>query len=122
MKLSTLNTDAAPSPAGAYSQGRRIGPFIQISGQVPASTHGPEDIEGQTTQALRHVHALLDTEGLGWGDVLMLRVFLADDRYWEGMDAAFQDVLEEPYPPRTAVSAGLAPGVLVEIDALAATS
>ena len=29
-----ISTSDAPAPAGAYSQGRRIGPFLQVSGQL----------------------------------------------------------------------------------------
>jgi enamine deaminase RidA (YjgF/YER057c/UK114 family) len=61
----------------------------------------------------------LAQEGLDWQDVLMLRVFIADDTYWEGMDAAYRRVVATPYPARTTVSAGLGPNMLVEIDALA---
>jgi 2-iminobutanoate/2-iminopropanoate deaminase len=112
-----LHNAAMPEPAGAYSQGRRIGSFVQLSGQVAKDLD--RDIEGQTAQALEQIHALLAQEGLDWQDVLMLRVFIADDTYWEGMDAAYRRVVATPYPPRTTVSAGLGPNMLVEIDALA---
>jgi 2-iminobutanoate/2-iminopropanoate deaminase len=119
MTPGTLSTSKAPAPVGAYSQGRRIGRLIQTCGQLPKDIGVGEDIEGQTTQVLEQLATLLSLEGVGWEDVLMLRVFLADDKYWDGMDAAFRAVLREPFPPRTSVSAGLAPGILVEIDALA---
>jgi enamine deaminase RidA (YjgF/YER057c/UK114 family) len=114
----TLNSSKAPAPAGAYSQVRRIGPFVQISGQVPRNLDGT-GIEDQTVQSLEQIQAVLAEAGLGWQDVLMLRVFLADDKYWDGMDAAFRRVVTEPYPPRTTVSVGLGPGMLIEVDALA---
>jgi 2-iminobutanoate/2-iminopropanoate deaminase len=118
MSRTTLHSSEVPAPAGAYSHGRRIGPFVQISGQVPKNLDGA-GIEDQTVQALEQIQAMLAEESLGWQDVLMVRVFLADDEYWDGMDAAFRRVVTEPYPPRTTVSAGLAPKMLVEIDALA---
>jgi enamine deaminase RidA (YjgF/YER057c/UK114 family) len=112
-----LHSADAPAPAGAYSHGRRIGPFVQISGQVARNLDA--DIEGQTVQALEQIQVLLAEAGLGWPEVLLVRVFLADDRYWDGMDTAYRRVVTEPYPARTTVSAGLGPGMLVEIDALA---
>jgi enamine deaminase RidA (YjgF/YER057c/UK114 family) len=114
----TLHSSTVPAPVGAYSQGRRIGPFVQISGQVPKNLDGT-GIEDQTVQSLEQIQAVLAEAGLGWQDVLMLRVFLTDDKYWDGMDAAYRRVVPEPYPPRTTVSVGLAPQMLVEIDALA---
>ena len=110
--------ETTPEPVGAYSPRRRLGPFYQLSGQVPKQLEGT-GIEDQTVEALAQVEALLVEQGLGWQDVLMVRVFLADDKYWDGMDAAYRRVVGQPYPPRTTVSVGLAPGMLVEIDALA---
>ena len=115
--IETLRSDDVPAPAGAYSQGRRIGPFVQISGQVAKDLGA--DIEGQTGQALEQIRILLAAAGLGWQDVLMIRVFLAADEFWDGMDAAYRRIVPAPFPPRTAVSAGLGEGMLVEIDALA---
>jgi 2-iminobutanoate/2-iminopropanoate deaminase len=119
MSGKTLFNADVPVSVGAYSQGRRIGPFVQISGQVAGVLAPDADIGGQTIQALEQIQALLGEESLGWQDVLMVRVFLADDRYWEGMEAAYRRIVAQPYPPRTAVSTGLGPNVLIEIDALA---
>ena len=105
-----------PDPAGAYSPVRRVGPFVQISGQAAADLTA--DAAGQTTQALEQIRALLAREGLGWPDVLMVRVYLADDAHWADMDGAYRRVVDAPYPARTTVSAGLGPRMLVEIDAL----
>jgi enamine deaminase RidA (YjgF/YER057c/UK114 family) len=118
MNATTQPSADTSEPAGAYSPSRRLGPFFQISGQVPKQLAGT-GIEDQTVETLTQVEALLVEQGLGWQDVLMVRVFLADDKYWDGMDAAYRRVVGQPYPPRTTVSAGLAPGMLVEIDALA---
>ncbi len=117
MTFTTLHSPDVPQPTGAYSQGRRIGPFVQTSGQVAKDLD--LDIEGQTVQALEQIQALLTHEGLGWPDVLMIRVFLADDALWHGMDVAYRRVVAQPYPPRTTVGATLGPDMLVEIDALA---
>lgn len=113
----TLFSADVPAPAGAYSQGRRIGPFVQISGQVAKDLDG--DAAAQTAQALEQVQTLLALEGLSWQDVLIVRVYLAADEYWDDMDAAYRRVVTEPYPPRTTVSVGLGERMLVEIDALA---
>ncbi|MFI9569112.1 RidA family protein [Streptomyces rishiriensis] len=47
----------------------------------------------------------------------MVRVHLAGNDDFEAMDAAYREVLAEPFPLRTTVTAGLAPGALVEVDA-----
>src|SRR5207247_859723 len=84
----TLFSADVPAPAGAYSQGRRIGPFVQISGQVAKDLDG--DVAAQTAQALERVQTLLALEGLSWRDVLIVRVYLAADEYWDDMDAAYR--------------------------------
>ncbi|MCZ4602854.1 Rid family hydrolase [Streptomyces sp. Lzd4kr] len=123
MPSTTVSTQAAPAPAGAYSQGRRIGPFLQVCGQLATDPSTGALLDGdvarQTRRALEQVAAVLAAGGADWQDVLMVRVHLASDDDFEAMDAAYRDVLAEPFPPRTTVTAGLAPGALVEVDALA---
>ncbi|MFD8152770.1 RidA family protein [Streptomyces sp. NPDC001046] len=123
MSFTTITTRSAPSPAGAYSQGRRIGPFLQICGQIATdpATGAPleADAAGQTRRVLEQLEAILGADGAGWDDVLMVRVYLASDDDFDAMDAAYRSVLAEPFPPRTTVTAGLAPGALIEVDVLA---
>ncbi|MEU8825779.1 Rid family hydrolase [Streptomyces sp. NPDC048636] len=125
MPLTTIATTAAPEPVGAYSQGRRIGPFLQVSGQLATDpstgTLLAADVAGQTRRVLEQAQAVLAAESAGWQDVLMVRVFLAsdDDDDFEAMDSAYRGFLAAPFPPRTTVTAGLAPGALIEIDVLA---
>ncbi|MEU9454896.1 Rid family hydrolase [Streptomyces sp. NPDC048277] len=123
MSYTTITTAAAPTPGGAYSQGRRIGPFLQVCGQLPTDpstgTMLAADVADQTRRVLEQVHAVLAADGADWQDVLMVRVFLAEDDDFEAMDDAYRSVLPTPYPPRATVTAGLAPGALVEIDVLA---
>lgn len=123
MTFTTLSTAHAPAPVGSYSQGRRIGPFLQVCGQLAGdpvtgairdATVGP-----QTRRVLEQVGGVLAAGGADWDDVLMVRVHLADDADFDEMDAAYREVLGEPFPPRTTVTAGLAPGARVEIDVLA---
>ncbi|MEU9851933.1 Rid family hydrolase [Streptomyces sp. NPDC047974] len=123
MSFTTISTPDAPAAVGAYSQGRRIGPFLQVCGQVatdPATGDVLDaDVAGQTRRALEQVGTILAADGAGWQDVLMVRVHLARDEDFEAMDAAYREVVSEPFPPRTTVTVVLAPGALVEVDALA---
>jgi enamine deaminase RidA (YjgF/YER057c/UK114 family) len=76
-------------------------------------------IARQTRAALQHVETLLAAVGATGQDVLSLRVHLATDDDFNEMDEAMGSYLRANFPPRTTVSAGLAPGALVEIDAFA---
>lgn len=113
-----ISTTDAPQPAGAYAQARRIGPFLQISGQLGIDGDDTS-IEGQTRKALAHVTAILNASSASWSEVLSIRAYLSDDALFDRFDAAYRAELTSPFPARTTVSCELAPGALVEIDALA---
>jgi 2-iminobutanoate/2-iminopropanoate deaminase len=120
--MTTISTTAAPRPAGAYSQARRLGPFLQVSGQIGVDLETGKLLEGiteQTEAAMQHIGSLLIAAGAKWQDVLSLRVYLSTDDDFEQMDEAVRKHLGDNFPPRVTVAAGLAPGALVEIDALA---
>lgn len=115
-------TDLAPQPAGAYSQSARIGPIVHAAGQGgadPATGTMPDGIGAQTRQALRNVDQVLRANGASLDDVVRIGVFLARIEDFAEMDAAYREVVAEPFPARTTVTVGLPAGMLVEIDALA---
>lgn len=114
-------TDAAPSPAGPYSQSTRIGNIVQSAGQVGVRPDGTlvDGVGEQTRQALRNVLAALAASGADETDIISVRVYLTDTAHFAEMNAAYETMLSEPYPSRTTVYVGLRAGYLVEIDALA---
>ena len=132
-----VQTDRAPAPAAAYSQGVRKGSVVQISGQVAIDPETDElvhsdlvhsdDVGAQTIQALNNVNAVLEASGARFDDIVMLRVYLADRKYFAPMNDAFADFVRTHspggvLPARTTVITGLpGEGLLVEIDALAVT-
>jgi 2-iminobutanoate/2-iminopropanoate deaminase len=115
------HTDAAPAPAGPYSQAVRIGPIAVSAGQGGASPDGvlPADIATQVRQALQNVLASLASVGAGAGDVAQVRVYLTDRANFAAMNEVYQDFFEAPFPVRTTVYVTLPSALLVEIDALA---
>lgn len=112
----------APAPAAKYSPAVRKGNMLQVSGQVGFDPSGKlvgESVDAQTRQAFANVNTLLAEAGASIDDVIMLRVYLTDPAHFAEMNAAFAEFVTEPFSARTTVFTGLAPGVLVEIDALA---
>jgi len=77
-------------------------------------------IREQTRQALSNIAAILASGGLDLSNVVKVSVFLADLRDFQAMNEEYAALVPEPYPARTTVQAGLAPGALIEIDAVAA--
>lgn len=123
MEQRIIDTTAAPAAVGAYNQGKQIGPFLQLSGQLAIDpVKGgilAGGIEAQTEQSMNQVAVLLAEAGASWADVLISRVYLSSDDDFEDFDRTYSKIVPQPYPARVTVGAQLAPGALVEIDVLA---
>ncbi|MDR0782927.1 MAG: RidA family protein [Propionibacteriaceae bacterium] len=123
MAKTVITTTDAPSPGGAYSLGIKAGPFLFTAGFGP---HDPvtrevvgADIETQTRQTLANVAAVLAEAGLSLSDVVKTTVHLAElERDFAGFNAAYAEIMPQPWPVRTTVGSGLL-GILVEIDVIA---
>ena len=151
--LAALAATALAAPASA--QVKRIGPanspilqaavvpagadIMYVSGITPPTTSAPGatpvtfgDTETQTVGVLKRIQEILKAEGLGMGDVFMMRVLLVGDPALGGkMDFAgmmkgynqFFGTAEQPNKVARITSqvAGLvAPGMMVEIEVQAA--
>ncbi|WP_109032323.1 RidA family protein [Streptomyces rubrogriseus] len=117
-----VQTDGAPRPAGAYSQGVAAGGFLFTAGfgpQDPVTGAVPEGVGAQTTQVLRNVGAVLAARGLSPRDVVKVTAHLQHlRRDFAAYDAAYREFFEEPCPVRTTVGSDLM-DILVEIDVVA---
>jgi 2-iminobutanoate/2-iminopropanoate deaminase len=125
MKMHNPATVAAPT--GPFSHGVEVPPnarWLYISGQVGIAPDGtvPADLEGQAEQCWRNVKAILAAAGMGVEYLVKCTHFLtrADDV------AAYNKVrarhLGEARPASTllVVAALARPGLLVEVEAVAA--
>ncbi len=123
MTATQIRTDAAPAPAGAYSQGLAAGPFVFTAGMGPLdpATRAVlgDTVAEQTDVVLDHLESILSERGLGLGDVVKMTVHLQNlQRDFAEFDAAYRRRMSEPYPVRTTVGSDLN-RILVEIDAIA---
>lgn len=118
-----VSTDLAPGAIGPYSQGVDIGNIIFFSGQIPLDPNSgdiPEGIEAQTTQSLKNVLGLLESQGLDFSHVVKTTVFLKNMDDFVTMNEIYADYFVEPYPARSAVQVAKLPkDVLVEIEVIA---
>jgi 2-iminobutanoate/2-iminopropanoate deaminase len=121
--LQPVRTDQAPPPAGPYTQAWRVGDFIFTAGQGardPQTGRYPgDDVTSQTHQVLRNIAAVLAAAGASLRDVIKVNAYLADMADFQAFNAAYREHFQEPYPARTTVGAQLAPGLKVEIEAIA---
>ena len=91
---------------------------VDADGKVVGPTVGE-----QSLQALRNLATILESEGARLADVVHWRIAVVDGQSIQEGVAAFQQVWDPADPPpgiTVHVVAGLGPGYLVEIDAVAA--
>ena len=120
--MNVLETKNAPGAIGPYSQGYEVNGFVYTSGQIPvdpATGAVPEGIAAQAEQSCKNVGAILESAGVGFGQVFKTTCFLAD----MGDFAAFNEVYAKFFtskPARSCVAVkDLPKGVLCEIEAVA---
>jgi enamine deaminase RidA (YjgF/YER057c/UK114 family) len=90
---------------------------VDASGKVVGPTVGE-----QALQAFRNLATILESEGATLADIVHWRIAVVDGHTFDEGVAAFQQVWNRADPPPAItvhVVAGLAPGFLVEIDAVA---
>ena len=124
MKREVIATKKAPAAVGPYSQAIRVGDFVFTAGQLafdPATGKLVEGgIEEQTRQVLRNIAAVLEAAGSSLDEVVKTTVFLKDMGDFKAMNEVYASFFANQPPARSTVEvAGLIPGALVEIDALA---
>ena len=119
-----VTTEAAPGPAGPYSQAVVANGFLFTAGQTPHDAVSGavvgDGIEEQTTHALTNVLAVLEAHGLDFDNVVKATAHLHHPgRDFAGFNAAYERFVTPPYPARTTVGSFLG-DFLVEIDVVAA--
>lgn len=106
---------------GSYARGRRVGPFIFVSGttavEPTGKLHAPNDTYRQTIYALRRIEDALGRLGGGIGDVVRTRSYLSDMGAVGDFVRAHGEVFKGVDPAATAVGAALTtPGMMVEVE------
>jgi len=110
------------TPRAPYSPVVVSGDHVFTAGQVAFDATGAvvaEDMDAQTRQALRNVQSCLAAAGCTLEDVVKVNAYLADLGDFDAYNTVYREFFSEPFPARTTVQAGLPPGLLVEIEAVA---
>ncbi len=116
-----LQPEGIAKPEAPYSPVFVSGDLVYTAGQVGADASGTvaDGIEAQTHQALENLRLCLEAAGCSFGDVMKVNAYLTDMGNFPAYNAVYRETFSEPYPARTTVGAALAPGLLVEIEAIA---
>lgn len=116
-------TEYAPKPIGPYSQAVYSGQYLFLSGQIgldPRTGNLSPSVEGQTTQVMENLRAVLSAEGLNFSDVVHTRIFLTNLSDWDTVNAIYGRSFTGEPPARSTVGvSGLPRGAKVEIEMIA---
>ena len=126
-KREAISTNAAPSPAGPYSQAIAVGEMLHTAGQIPIDPNTGElvsqDAREQIDQALRNLDAVLRAGQSSPGEVVKVTCYLSDLADFGLVNEAFAEFFPQPYPARTCFQAAALPkGAKVEVEAIALRS
>ncbi len=118
-----IHTPDAPNALGPYSQAMVTGGLVFTSGQIainPATNEiEAQDIEGQTTQVMKNLEAVLTEAGSSFEKAVKTTCFLRNMSDF----AAFNNIYGEyftSHPARSCVAVRELPkNVLVEVEVIA---
>ncbi len=123
--MKSVKTDAAPPPAGHYSQAVIHDGLVYVSGQVPIDSEGrvlgDAPIEEQVETVLKNIGAILQAAGSDLERVLHMTVYVTDIANWGRVNEAYARAMGSHRPARAIVPVrDLHHGIGVEIQAIAA--
>jgi 2-iminobutanoate/2-iminopropanoate deaminase len=125
MSVRYISTPDAPEPAGHYAQATVHQGVVYVSGMLPLDpvTRAlvPGGIEAQLERTLRNIQGVLNAAGSDWAHALRLTIYVHDISLWGQVNATYARILGEAKPARAVIpTRALKPGVLCEIDCIAA--
>ena len=116
-------TEKSPKAIGPYSQGININDLIFVSGQIPVNAEigeVPATIKEQTTQVLKNIAYILESQGADLSNVVKTTVFIKNMNDFTEMNQVYESFFVKPYPARSTVEVARLPkDVLVEIEVIA---
>lgn len=125
MEKKIINTSAAPSPIGPYSQAVQVGNILFVSGQIainPATgSMETEDIIGETHQAMHNIKAILAEAQMDFNNVIKTTIFLSDMSLFTSVNEVYGKYFHGDFPARETVAVkDLPKNAHVEISVIAA--
>jgi 2-iminobutanoate/2-iminopropanoate deaminase len=126
MKLAHFNADAAPQPAGGYTQVTSVSNatrLVFVSGQIPQTVQGqvPTSFHDQARQVWKNLIAQLSAADMTLADLVKLTTFLSSRDYAIANREIRQEFLGTHKCATTVIIAGIFDQRwLLEIEAIAA--
>jgi len=122
--MDIIQTSAAPSAIGPYSQGVISGGLLYTSGQIPLSAETGEitgeDIRAQTEQVMRNLSAVLAGGGCTFSDVIKTTCYLQSMEDFAVFNEVYAKYFAGHSPARSCIAVAALPlGARVEVEAIA---
>jgi 2-iminobutanoate/2-iminopropanoate deaminase len=117
-----IQPDGLPRPPAPFSPVVVSGDLVYTAGQVGTDASGAiveGGVEAQTRRALENLRLCVEAAGCSLDDVVKVNAYLTDMADFPVYNDVYQEFFHEPYPARTTVGAALAPGLVVEVEAVA---
>ena len=122
MPRQALQPEGLAVPKPPYSPVVVSGDTVYTAGQIGNDPEG-NLVEGgiaeQARRTLENVRTCVEAAGCTLDDVVKVNAYLADLGDFPAYNEVYVEFFSKPYPARTSVQAGLPPGVLIEIEAVA---
>lgn len=118
-----INSGAAPTAIGPYSQAVKVDRTVYLSGQIPLDP-GTMEIDAvtfadQAERVILNLSAVAAAAGGSLDDVVKLNVFLTDLSCFAELNEIMEGHFNQPFPARAAVQVTALPrGAQVEMDAV----
>jgi len=125
MPKQCFNPPGLPPAIGPYSLATRHGNLVFLAGTAAIGSDGKlvgeGDIRKQTELTLENLKTAVTAAGGSLGDIVKTTVYLGDVRDYAGMNEVYRRYFPEGPPARATLITGfVVPGLLVEIEAIAA--
>lgn len=109
-------------PSAPFSPVVVSGELVYTAGQVGYDAGGSivaGGIGAQTRQTFENLRLCLEAADCTFEDVVKVNAYLTNLEDFASYNDVYRELFREPYPARTTVGAVLAPGLLVEVEAVA---
>jgi 2-iminobutanoate/2-iminopropanoate deaminase len=121
--METVYTPNAPEPLGPYSQAKKVGDLVFISGQIGIDPKTGQLVEGgieaQTKQVMTNLGAILEAAGKSWDDVAKATCLLKHIDDFAAFNALYGEYVTSK-PARSTFAATLPAGAMVEVELIVA--
>ena len=122
--MKVINTPEAPKAIGPYSQAVVVNGLLFTSGQIAINPKTnqieAENIEEQTKQVMKNLHALLRASNASFDNVVKTTIFLKDMNTFGTVNEIYGSYFSNHKPARSTVEVARLPkDVLIEIELIA---